>query len=303
MPTTRHPGTRLLPARRPGVVRRFLPALALTCLTAGGVAVPVHGPTGAAAPAPGTVTLETVARQADASFPTWGTRWVVHATPDIGSPSVGMINRTAPGQDRITADYQVDTGRRVCEGSACSTFMAHITQPVTGFLTVVAVDIPEDRLPGVPVRPGPTPPPGPQPGSRQQTLQRAAVWLTANNGRPVPYSQRSHWRDGYRQDCSGYASMALGLPTPGLTTVGLAGGRVTRPIPMSELQPGDLVIDALGNSNTRHVVIFEKWNDDARRSYTAYEQRSTYGTSHRSVNYGLAAGSEYKAYRPLQYGN
>ncbi|SPF03197.1 hypothetical protein [Streptomyces sp. MA5143a] len=303
MSTTRRHGTRPLPARHPGGVRRFLPALALTCLAAGGVAVPAHGTTGAAAPAPGTVALETAARQAAASFPTWGTRWVVHATPDIGSPSVGMINRTSPGQDRITADYQVDTGRRVCEGSACSTFMAHITQPVTGFLTVVAVDIPEDRLPGVPVRPGPTPPPGPQPGSRQGTLQRAAVWLTANNGRPVPYSQVSHWRDGYRQDCSGYTSMALGLPAPGLTTVGLAGGRVTRPIPMSELQPGDLVIDALGDRNTRHVVIFEKWNDDAHRSYTAYEQRGTYGTSYRSVTYGLAAGSEYKAYRPLQYGN
>jgi hypothetical protein len=26
-------------------------------------------------------------------------------------------------------------------------------------------------------------------------------------------------------------------------------------------------------------------------------------TSHRSVTYGLAAGSEYKTYRPLQYGN
>ncbi|MFI1953467.1 hypothetical protein ACH437_16735 [Streptomyces xinghaiensis] len=296
MPATRLHSTRLLPAQHPSVLRRFLPALALTCLAAGGLAVPAHGTTGAAAPAPGTVALQPAARQAAASFPTWGTRWVVHATPDINSPSVGMINRTSPGQDRITADYQVDTGRRVCEGSACSTFMAHITQPVTGFLTVAAVDIPEDRLPGVPVQSAP------QSGSRQQTLQRAAVWLTAKNGRPVPYSQGAHWR-GYRQDCSGYASMALGLPTPGETTVGLASRRITRPIPMSELQPGDLVIDARGDRNTRHVVIFEKWNDAAHRSYTAYEQRSPQGTSHRSLTYGLAAGSEYKAYRPLQYGN
>lgn len=278
--------------------RRLLPTLALTCLAAGALAVPAHGTPDAAAPGTGTL-QPAVARQTAASFPTWGTRWVVHATQDIGSPSVGMINQTSPGQDRITADYQVDTGRRVCEGSACSTFMAHITQPVTGFLTVVAVDIPEDRLPGVPVQPSTLPPAS----QRQQTLERAAVWLTANNGRPVPYNQNSHWRDGYRQDCSGYASMALGLPTPGESTVGLAGRRITRPIPMSELQPGDLVIDALGNSNTRHAVIFEKWNDDAHSSYTAYEQRGTYGTSHRSLTYGLAAGSEYKAYRPLQYGN
>ncbi|MFI8215759.1 hypothetical protein [Streptomyces sp. NPDC085932] len=281
-------------AARSAALRGLLPVLALTCLAAGGAAVPDRA--AAAAPAHAGAT----GLRAAASFPTWGTRWAVHATPDIGSPSVGMINRSSPGQDRITADYQVDTGRRVCEGSACSTFMAHITKPVTGFLTVVAVDIPEDRLPGVPVRAGQ---PDPQPGSRRQTLQRAAVWLTANGGRPVPYAQDKYWRDGYRQDCSGYASMALGLPTPGTNTQGLAGRGHTRPIAMNELQPGDLVIDAIGTSNTRHVVVFEKWNDAAHRSYTAYEQRSVHGTSHRSVTYGLAAGSEYKAYRPLQYGN
>ncbi|MFI8895500.1 hypothetical protein [Streptomyces paradoxus] len=293
MPTFTH-RTSQRPAARSAALRRLLPVLALTCLAAGGVAVPDH----AAAAAP--THIGATGMQAAASFPTWGTRWVVHATPDIDSPAVGMINRTSAGQDRITADYQVDTGRRVCEGSACSTFMAHITQPVTGFLTVVAVDIPEDRLPGVPVQGGQ---PDPQPAARQRTLQRAATWLTANNGRPVPYAQEKYWRDGYRQDCSGYASMALGLPAPGTNTQGLADRRHTRPIAMNELQPGDLVIDAIGNSNTRHVVIFEKWNDAAHRSYTAYEQRSVHGTSHRSVTYGVAPGSEYKAYRPLQYGN
>ncbi|WP_416974802.1 hypothetical protein [Streptomyces sp. 4F14] len=277
------------PTRR---LRRILPALTLACLTAPGLTLAAH----AAPPA--------YAHQAraEASFPTWGTRWIVHATSDISSPSVGMINRNAAGEDRVTADYQVDTGRRVCEGSACSTFMAHITSPVTGFLTVVAVDIPEDRLPGVPVQGDPGG--GTPSGTRQRTLERAATWLTANGGRPVPYSQNAHWSDGYRQDCSGYVSMALGLRTPGETTVGLAGNRgITRPIGMGELQPGDLVIDAIGNSNTRHAVIFERWNDAAHTSYLAYEQRSGPGTSHRTLTYGLNAGSEYKAYRPVQYGD
>lgn len=278
---------------------RILPTLTLACLTAPALVLPAH-----AAITTATARTATTASisQAAASFPTWGTRWVVHATSDINSPSVGMINQNSAGQDRITADYQVDTGRRVCEGSACSTFMAHITAPVTGFLTVVAVDIPEDRLPGVPVQGeggggSPT-------GSRQRTLERAATWLTANGGRPVPYSQSARWRDGYRQDCSGYASMALGLPAPGTNTVGLAGNRnITRPIAMGELQPGDLVIDALGNSNTRHVVIFERWNDAAHTSYMAYEQRGGPGTTHRTLTYGLNAGSEYQAYRPVQYGD
>lgn len=283
---------------RSSKLRRILPALALTCLTAPALVPPAHATTT-------TATAETTAgiSRAAASFPTWGTRWVVHATPDINSPSVGMINQNSAGQDRITADYQVDTGRRVCEGSACSTFMAHITAPVTGFLTVVAVDIPQDRLPGVPVQDAP-PGGGAPTGSRQRTLERAATWLTANGGRPVPYSQSAHWRDGYRQDCSGYASMALGLPTPGTNTVGLATNRnLTRPIAMGELQPGDLVIDALGNSNTRHVVIFERWNNAAHTSYTAYEQRGGPGTTHRTLTYGLKAGSEYRAYRPVQYGD
>ncbi|MET8979420.1 hypothetical protein ABZX85_27835 [Streptomyces sp. NPDC004539] len=283
------------PTSRSARLRRVLPALTLACLASPGLLLPAHATTPA-------YSFQAPAR-AEASFPTWGTRWIVHATPDIGSPSVGMINRNRAGEDRVTADHQVDTGHRVCEGSACSTFMAHITSPVTGYLTVVAVDIPEDRLPGVPVQGGP-PGGGTPAGSRQRTLERAATWLTANGGRPVPYSQTAHWSDGYRQDCSGYVSMALGLRTPGETTVGLAGNRnITRPIGMGELQPGDLVIDAIGNSNTRHAVIFERWNDAAHTSYTAYEQRSGPGTSHRTLTYGLNAGSEYKAYRPVQYGD
>ncbi|MFF4701016.1 hypothetical protein [Streptomyces chattanoogensis] len=238
-----------------------------------------------------------------ADFPTWGTRWVVHASADINSPSVGVINKSAPGQDRITADYQVDTGHKVCEGNACSTFMAHITGPVQGFLSVVAVDIPQDRLPGVPVQGSPQPPqPG---GTRQEMLNRAAAWLTANGGAQVPYSQAKVWKDGYRQDCSGYVSMALGLPTPGTNTVGLATNRgITRPLSLGELKPGDLLIDAAGDNNTRHVVIFEKWNDDAHSSYTAYEQRGEHGTDHRTLTYGLPGGdAEFKPYRPVKFGD
>ncbi|MFD3514801.1 hypothetical protein [Streptomyces sp. NPDC058657] len=300
MPARLRSTPRSRPSRAPrrAVVRRFLPVLALTCLAAGSLALPAPAAAATAATHARVAESRSVAVRA-ADFPTWGTRWVVHATADIGSPSVGMINRTSPGQDRITADYQVDTGRKVCEGSACSTFMAHLTRPVTGFLTVVAVDIPQDRLPGIPVQAGQ---PDPRPASRQQTLQRASTWLTADNGRPVPYSQTARWQGGYRQDCSGYVAMALGLSTPGPNTVGLTHRTLTRPLAMNELQPGDLVIDALGDSNTRHVVIFEKWNDDAHRSYTAYEQRGVHGTTHRSLTYGLAGG-EYRAYRPLQYGN
>lgn len=136
----------------------------------------------------------------------------------------------------------------------------------------------------------------------QEMLSRAATWLTANNGGPVPYSQTRTW-GGYRTDCSGYVSMALGLWKPGPNTVGLATTRsITTPIRVSDLRPGDLLIDAEGTNTTRHVVIFEKWADSSRTSYWAYEQRGTYGTTHRILSYGLNAGSEYKPYRPVKLG-
>ncbi|PNE36541.1 hypothetical protein [Streptomyces noursei] len=278
-------------ALRRALLRRVLPAAAAAGLGITGVTGVAHG---AASEAP---------RTARADFPTWGTRWVVHAGADTRSPAVGMINTSGPGRDRITADYQVDIGHRVCEGSACSTFMAHITGPVNGFLTVVAVAIPQDRLPGIPVHGGQPPQ---QPGSsRQEMLARAATWLTADNGAQVPYSQAKVWKDGYRQDCSGYVSMALGLPTPGTNTVGLASDRgLTRPVALGALRGGDLLIDATGDNNNRHVVIFEKWNDAAHSSYTAFEQRGGHGTDHRSLTYGLPGGdAEFTPYRPVAFGD
>lgn len=136
--------------------------------------------------------------------------------------------------------------------------------------------------------------------TRQSVIDRAKTW---NPGTPqrVPYSQSRH-HNGYRTDCSGYASMALGLGAPGPNTVALASSRVSSPIAMSDLLTGDLVIDAIGDNNTRHVVIFEKWANAERTSYWAYEQRGGYGTDHRVLTYGLRPGSEFRAYRPRVLG-
>ncbi|MGW0737925.1 hypothetical protein [Streptomyces sp. NPDC002851] len=307
--------------RRRAGLRRVLPAVAaagigVASLTACGSGAAQDKADGAAADAQQTVrTRDTKAdlkaqdagandsfrkTAAGAQFPTWGTRWVVHATPDVNSASVGMINKDAPGADRITADFQVNTGKKVCEGSACSTYMAHITGPVNGYLSVVAVDIPQDRLPGVPVRGGDTPPPPAPGGTRGEALARAATWLTANNGGPVPYSQSKNWKDGYRQDCSGYVSMALDLGAPGTNSVGLTSPKIAKPISVNELKPGDLLIDADGNSNTRHVLMFERWDNPAHTSYTAYDQNGDHGTEHRSRTYGLTS-NQYKPYRPLKF--
>lgn len=157
-----------------------------------------------------------------------------------------------------------------------------------------------DAKPTPTTKPTGRPDTGPVSADRQRVLQRAATWLTAKNGRPVPYSQ-SRYFQGYRTDCSGYASMALELGKPGTNTVGLASRSISRPIAMKDLKPGDLVIDAKGTNTTRHVVIFEKWNDAAHTSYTAFEQSGDGGTHHRTRTYGLKAGSEYSAYRPNKF--
>lgn len=137
-------------------------------------------------------------------------------------------------------------------------------------------------------------------------INRARAWLTANNGAPVPYSMERTWKDGYRQDCSGYVSMALGLGTPGLNTVGLADPRygvTTRLSSMSQLKMGDLLIDySTTDGDFRHVVIFEKWANTSHSAYWAYEQRGTYGTTHRQLSYGIGSDN-YDPFRPVKLGD
>ena len=142
--------------------------------------------------------------------------------------------------------------------------------------------------------------------SRATMINRARTWLTADNGAPVPYSMERTWTDGYRQDCSGYVSMALGLGKPGLNTVGLAdpgSGATTRLSGMSQLEKGDLLIDyRTTDGDFRHVVIFEKWADTSHSAYWAYEQRGTYGTTHRQLTYGIGSDN-YDPFRPVNLGD
>lgn len=132
---------------------------------------------------------------------------------------------------------------------------------------------------------------------RYEIIDRARSWLTANNGVRVPYDQGRTWSDGYRMDCSGYASMAARLDKPGPNTVELNTSTWTTSITMSQLKRGDLVIDAIGDGNNRHVVIFDRWTDANKTRYYAFEQRGGHGTDWRSLTYGLEPYSDYKARR------
>ncbi len=103
--------------------------------------------------------------------------------------------------------------------------------------------------------------------TRDQVIQRARRWVDAG----VPYDMGRRWRDGYRQDCSGFVSMAWGLGSSQWTgTLPRYAERIGR----DELEPGDILLfhnprDPVDGS---HVTIFGGWANAAHTRYVAYEQ-------------------------------
>jgi cell wall-associated NlpC family hydrolase len=85
--------------------------------------------------------------------------------------------------------------------------------------------------------------------SRDTIIARAQDWVN----RRVPYSQ-SDYTDGYRQDCSGYVSMAWASSQPGHSTYNMQ--EICYRIDRSQLQPGDAIL----NPN-QHVLLFHYWVD------------------------------------------
>ncbi|MET9220083.1 MULTISPECIES: peptidoglycan-binding protein [unclassified Streptomyces] len=103
--------------------------------------------------------------------------------------------------------------------------------------------------------------------TRDQIIQRARTWADAK----VPYSMTAYWKDGYRQDCSGFVSMAWGLGSSAWTgSLAGYGVRITK----DELMPGDILLfhNAADPEHGSHTVIFDGWVDDAHTAYTGYEQ-------------------------------
>ncbi|MEV8595415.1 peptidoglycan-binding protein [Streptomyces sp. NPDC052012] len=103
--------------------------------------------------------------------------------------------------------------------------------------------------------------------TRAEIIRRARKWVTEQ----VPYNMNGYWPDGYRQDCSGYVSMAWNLPRNEWTG---SLKKYAEKITKAELQPGDMLLfhnpaDPLQGS---HVVLFGGWTDATRTAYVAYEQ-------------------------------
>ncbi|MEV0691469.1 peptidoglycan-binding protein [Streptomyces sp. NPDC050388] len=129
--------------------------------------------------------------------------------------------------------------------------------------------------------------------TRADIIERARRWVA----RKVPYDMTAFWSDGYRQDCSGYVSMAWNLP--GNEWTGSLGQYAER-ISKDELQPGDMLLfhnasDPYGGS---HVVLFGGWTDGARTTYAAYEQTPPH-TLQRTTPYAYWNNSA--SYVPYRY--
>ncbi|MEV6959741.1 peptidoglycan-binding protein [Streptomyces sp. NPDC051207] len=128
--------------------------------------------------------------------------------------------------------------------------------------------------------------------TRAEIIRRAKTWVAAK----VPYSMTRYWSDGYRQDCSGYVSMAWSLPRNEWTgSLAQYGERISK----EELQLGDILLfhNPANPQNGSHVTIFGGWTDHTHSYYIAYEQTRPH-TRRQSTPYAYWSNSDrYLAYR------
>lgn len=142
---------------------------------------------------------------------------------------------------------------------------------------------PLNGAPGRPAAPATT---------RADIINRAKKWVAEK----VPYSMTGYWSDGYRQDCSGFVSMAWNLP--GNEWTGTLDRYAVR-ISKDDLQPGDILLfhNPADPQKGSHVVIFGGWTDYTHSYYTAYEQTRP-RTRRQATPYAYWSHSDsYVAYR------
>ncbi|MGW0691302.1 peptidoglycan-binding protein [Streptomyces sp. NPDC002738] len=129
--------------------------------------------------------------------------------------------------------------------------------------------------------------------TRTDIIKRAKKWVSEQ----VPYSMAKYWSDGYRQDCSGYVSMAWKLRSNEWTgSLAKFGTKIAR----EELQPGDILLfhNKANPTNGSHVTIFGGWTDYTHSHYSAYEQTPSH-TRKRTTP--MAYWSHSGSYIPYRY--
>lgn len=129
--------------------------------------------------------------------------------------------------------------------------------------------------------------------TRAEIINRAKTWIAAQ----VPYSMNAYWSDGYRQDCSGFVSMAWGLPGNEWTgSLDQYGVRISK----DELEPGDILLfhNLANPEKGSHVVIFGGWTDYTHTYYIALEETPSHARR-QSTPYAYWSHSE--SYVPYRY--
>lgn len=117
------------------------------------------------------------------------------------------------------------------------------------------------------------------------------TWIDAQ----VPYSQE-RYRDGWRQDCSGFVSMAWDLNrnywTGDLNTVGTL-------IEYGNLEPGDMLLfhNPANPVNGSHVVIFDGWAN-INADFWILEQTPPHA---RRIRWSQTKGRNLRQYIPYRY--
>ncbi|MER7568609.1 peptidoglycan-binding protein [Streptomyces sp. NPDC097941] len=128
--------------------------------------------------------------------------------------------------------------------------------------------------------------------TRADIIRRAKSWVAAR----VPYSMSAYWSDGYRQDCSGFVSMAWNLSGNEWTgSLGQYGIRIAK----DDLQPGDILLfhNPDNPEQGSHVVIFGGWTDYTRTYYLAYEETRPYARGQATPYAYWSNSDRYVAYR------
>lgn len=134
---------------------------------------------------------------------------------------------------------------------------------------------------------------------RSEVISRAKNWYDRN----IQYSQTSYASDvdgghTYRQDCSGFVSMAWHMTTSANTNT--LPGYANTVSDKHSLKPGD----ALNDIGDGHVVLFVKWLDQSAGTFAFYEEANPsidmeYGTG--DVDSGNIAGWPASHYTGLRY--
>jgi hypothetical protein len=138
-----------------------------------------------------------------------------------------------------------------------------------------------------------------KPITRSVVMARAQSWIAEG----VPYNRNAYNSDSngtYRQDCSGFVSMAWSLPSSQANNYGETTGTLpnfaTELSSLDDLQPGDM----LDNIST-HVVLFKGWTAANHNTAVILEEAHSGTTAREDDHFYTRNYLSTHRYRPYRY--